>query len=190
MKAGIVTKGLVYAMGVDPGGTSGVSIIGVHERTIYRDYPGRISYFEAFEVSGGYTAQALEIAAVSREFYPLALIVESFYPAKPITSEEYLSPIRVGERIAFCVETSYLICPFFWQTPSQAMSTATDTRLKQWGLYQSGPDHMKDSTRHAITFIRRAKESQKLREAAWGPAERIRRPARRGISRSVRRLYY
>lgn len=189
MKAGIVSNGLVYAMGVDPGGTTGVTIIGVHERTIYRDYPGKISYLESFETAGSYTAQALEITDATREFYPLALIVESFYPAKPITSEEYLSPLRVGERIAFCVETKYIICPFFWQAPSQAMSTAPDNRLKLWGLYQPGPDHMKDSTRHAITFIRRTKDDHKLRDRAWGPAERSNRAAKKGSARSIRRLY-
>lgn len=190
MKAGIVMNGLVYAMGVDPGGISGVTIIGVHSRTIYGDHPGKISYLESFEVNGTYTEQALEIADASREFYPLALVIESFYPAKPITSEEYLSPLRVGERIAFCAETHYIICPFFWQSPSQAMKTAPDQRLKLWGLYQPGPDHMKDSTRHAITFIRRATSDTKLRDRAWGPAERRNRPAKRGIIRSVRRLYY
>lgn len=184
-----MSNGLVYGMGVDPGGTSGVTIIGVHERTIYRDYPGKISYFETFEVSGSYTQQALDITDASREFYPLALIVESFYPAKPITSEEYLSPLRVGERIAFCVETHYIICPFFWQTPSQAMSTAPDSRLKAWGLYRPGPDHMKDSTRHAITFIRRTKDDHKLRDAAWGPPERLNRPAKRRTVRARRTLY-
>ena len=184
-----MTNGLIYAMGVDPGGTTGVSIIGVHERTIYKDYPGKISYFETFETQGSYTNQALEIVDATREFYPLALIVESFYPAKPITSEEYLSPVRVAERIAFCVETKYIICPFFWQTPSQAMKTAPDERLKLWGLYKPGPDHMKDSTRHAITFIRRASADTKLRDRAWGPEDRPRKPTRRGITRARRTLY-
>jgi hypothetical protein len=183
MKAGIVTN-IIYVMGVDPGFTSGVTIIGVPYLSMYGTSPYRRSYFETFEVSGGYTSQALEICEASREFYPLAMVVESFYPAKPITSEEYLSPLRVGERIAFCVETKYIICPFFWQTPSQAMEVAPDSRLKAWDLYRPGPDHMKDSTRHVVTFLRRAREDLSLRDAAWGPAQTRNRPAKKVSRRS------
>jgi hypothetical protein len=189
MKAGIVNN-TIYLMGVDPGFTSGVTIIGVPYLSMYGNSPYRRNYFEMFEVAGSYTSQALEITDATREFYPLALVVESFYPAKPITSEEYLSPLRVGERIAFCVETKYIINPMFWQTPSMAMETAPDTRLKAWGLYKPGADHMKDSTRHVVTFLRRARTDTQLRDAAWGPAQTRTRPAKRGSVRSRRRLYY
>jgi hypothetical protein len=185
MKAGIVSN-TIYVMGVDPGFTSGVTILGVPYLSMYGNSPYRRSYFELFEVSGSYTSQALEICDATREFFPLALVVESFYPAKPITSEEYLSPVRVGERIAFCVETEYILNSFFWQTPSQAMEVAPDSRLKAWNLYKPGPDHVKDSTRHVVTFLRRAREDQTLRDAAWGPAQRPTRPAKRGSARSRR----
>ena len=181
MKAGIVTNS-IYVMGVDPGFTSGVTIIGVPYLSMYGNSPYRRNYLEMFEVSGGYTSQALEICDASREFYPLALVVESFYPAKPITSEEYLSPLRVGERIAFCVETHYITPTFFRQTPSQAMKTAPDSRLKLWDLYQPGPDHMKDSTRHVVTFLRRCREDEQLRNSAWGPPSTRTRPAKTGRS--------
>ena len=188
MKAGIVSNS-IYVMGVDPGFTSGVTIIGVPYLSMYGNSPYHRSYFEMFEVSGNYASQALEIVDATREFFPLALVVESFYPAKPITSEEYLSPVHVGDRIAFCVETHYVLCPFFWQTPSQAMETAPDSRLKLWNLYKPGPDHMKDSTRHVVTFLRRCREDTQLRDSAWGPAQARTRPAKRGSRRSPRRLY-
>lgn len=175
---------LIYVMGVDPGFTSGVAIIGVPYLSMYGNSPYRRGYFELFEVSGDYASQALEIADASREFFPLALVVESFYPAKPITSEEYLSPLHVGDRIAFCVETHYIIPTFFWQTPSQAMETAPDSRLKAWNLYQPGPDHVKDAARHVVTFLRRCREDTQLRDAAWGPAQTRTRPARRGSVRA------
>ncbi len=187
MKAGIVSN-TIYVMAVDPGFISGVTIIGVPYLSMYGNSPYHRSYFEMFEVSGGYTSQALEICDASREFYPLALIVESFYPAKPITSEEYLSPVHVGDRIAFCIETKYIVTPFFWQTPSQAMETAPDSRLKAWGLYKPGPDHMKDSTRHVVTFLRRCREDTNLRDSAWGPPQTRTRPAKKRTVRSVRRV--
>lgn len=178
----------IYVMGVDPGFTSGVTILGVPYLSMYGDSPYRRSYFELFETSGDYATQALEIADATREFYPIALVVESFYPAKPITSEEYLSPVHVGDRIAFCAETKYIICPFFWQTPSQAMDTAPDSRLKLWDLYKPGPDHMKDSTRHVVTFLRRCREDTALRDSAWGSANQRARPAKRGSARAIRRV--
>lgn len=189
VKAGIVNN-TIYVMGVDPGFTSGVTILGVPYLSMYGNSPYHRSYFEMFEVSGAYTSQALEICDASREFYPLALIVESFYPAKPITSEEYLSPLRVGERIAFCVETKYIIAPFFRQTPAMAMETAPDSRLKAWNLYKPGPDHVKDSTRHCVTFLRRCREDTDLRNAAWGApqgrAQTRTRPAKLRPARSRR----
>jgi hypothetical protein len=185
MKAGIVNN-TIYVMGVDPGFTSGVTIIGVPYLSMYGNNPYRRNYFELFEVAGSYTSQAIEICDASREFFPLALVVESFYPAKPITSEEYLSPLRVGERIAFCVETKYIIPTFFWQTPAQAMETAPDSRLKAWDLYQPGADHMKDSTRHVVTFLRRCREDQNLRNSAWGQPQARTRPSKAGLKRSRR----
>jgi hypothetical protein len=181
--------GLVYAMGIDPGGTTGVAIIGVHERTIYSTHPGKIKYFETFAVTGNLSAQVMEIMTAASEFHPIALVVESFTPKKPITSPEYLSPVRVAARIEMCVETHYILAKLFWQTSSDAMSTAPDSRLKLWGLYVAGPDHIKDATRHAITFIRKAKENTKLRDAAWGPTMTSHRIAKSGIARPVRRLY-
>lgn len=187
MKAGIVSSS-IYVCAVDPGVTSGVTIMGVNYLSMYGTSPYRRTYLETFEVSGNYTAQALEISDATREFFPLALVVESFYPAKPITNDEYLSPLKVGERIAFCVETHYILTTLFWQTPSQAMETAPDSRLKLWDLYQPGPDHTKDSTRHAVTFFRRCTDDHALRDAAWGPAERRTRPAVRTSRTSARRV--
>jgi hypothetical protein len=191
MKAGIVSNS-IYVAGVDPGFTSGVTIIGVNYLSMYGTSPYHRTYLETFETSGSYTSQALEITDATREFYPLALVVESFYPAKPITSEEYLSPLRVGERIAFCVETHYILAPLFWQMPSQAMQAAPDSRLKLWNLYQPGPDHMKDSTRHVVTFLRRCIEDTNLRDSAWGPAQSrnrtVRKPARPSSRRSARKV--
>jgi hypothetical protein len=178
-----LSNGLVYAMGIDPGVTTGIGIIGVHERTIYRDYPGRISYFESFSVTGNFTSQVITIMQVAAEFYPLALICESFTSKKVISTQEYLSPVKVGARIEMCAETHYTLAPFFWQSPELALATATDERLKLWGLYEPGPDHPKDGTRHAITFIRRAKQDTDLRDKAWGPPP-DHRVQRRGSGRS------
>lgn len=161
---------IIYTMGIDPGGTTGWGIIGVNSRTIYQDYPGRISEHVWGKVTGNYTTQVLELMRIAAEWRrkgPLAIALESFVVRK---LEAELSPVAIGARIQMCVDTSYTLCPLFYQTPEQALTTATDERLKIWGLYPPGPDHPKDGTRHAITFIRRAKANPKLRIKAWGSA--------------------
>jgi squalene cyclase len=54
------------------------------------------------------------------------------------------------------------------QNRAIAKSTATDDRLKAWGLYDtnSGP-HARDATRHAITALRRARDKPKFRDEMW-----------------------
>jgi hypothetical protein len=190
-------------MGIDPGGTSAYTILGVPERSVYRDAPGRIALQHTGQVTGGYTAQAIELCKVAARYYPLAIALESFQPRK--LGIEY-SPMLVGARLQFCADMHYILSPIFYQTPAQAMETATDSRLKAWGLYQPGSDHIKDSTRHAITFIRRAKSDPALRARAWGSDEeqrtrthangrpanrvnRVNRPAKRVASRARRPLY-
>ena len=164
----------IYVMGVAPGKISGITIIGVPYLSMYGNIPYRKTYLESFETEGSYTAQALEICDASREFYPLAMVVESRYP-----EAKDLNP--VAERIAFCHETHYIINTFFWQEASQAIP---DSKLREWGLPVS------DSTRHVMTFLRRAKDDNSLRDAAWGPVQRKVRPTKATRARPARRLYF
>ncbi len=41
------------------------------------------------------------------------------------------------------------------QGASDAKKTITDARLRSWGLYKAGPDHMRDAQRHGLLFLRR-----------------------------------
>ena len=161
-----MSNNLIYAMGVVPEEIAGdatiVTIIGVRERTIYANYPGKISYFESFETTGSHTLQTLEVCDAAREFFPLALIVASNGRDGP-----------VAERITFCSETHYILCPLFRQAQAEAAQ------------YKPDQDQVNDATRHAMTFIRRANDGtsdgDKLRNSAWGPPER---PTKSGSRRS------
>jgi hypothetical protein len=178
MKAGIVSNSkssnnnkrsngnTIYVMGVAPGVTSIVTILGVPYLSMYGNSPYRRNYFEQFETEGSPTEQALEICDASREFFPLAMVVES-------TNRPDI--LHVADRIAFCHETHYVTNTFFWQTLAQSL--------------KSFPDEDMDSTRHAMTFLKRAKEITDLRDAAWGPAQARIRPAKKGSVRARRRLY-
>jgi len=165
----IARKDVIYSMGIDPGGTSGWAIIGIPRNSMFNDAPRKIIVFTYGQITGSYTDQAvhlMDIAASYKE--PLAIAMESFYPMKPIIDESYLSPLAVIHRVQMLIDMGHVHLPIFYQTPNQAMQVANDERLRRWGLYVQGPDHIKDGTRHAITFIRRAKDSRPLRNTAWG----------------------
>jgi hypothetical protein len=91
---------------------------------------------------------------------------------------EMYSPMRLNTLVKWALRRGYDgldefdVPPrqMFTQEPSLAMSTATDERLKDWGLYkrEGGEEHARDATRHGITFLRRAKDKRNLRYRAWG----------------------
>jgi hypothetical protein len=128
---------------------------------MYGTSPYRRNYFEQFETEGSPTNQALEICDASREFFPLAMVVES-------TNRPDI--LRVADRIEFCHDTKYIINTFFWQTPAQL----------------SFPDEDIDSTRHVMTFLSRAKSDTQLRDAAWGPSQRSTRSAKSRVAKRPR----
>jgi hypothetical protein len=186
----IVNPNFVYSMGIDGGGTTGWGIIGVERASIFGQAKSQIRQFEHGQVTGSYTQQVLTLMQIIKTYhnpyYSLALAVESFSPRKPITSEEFFSPLQINARLQFLVDTHEIKSPLFYQTPSMAMENAPDKRLKRWGLYTPGPDHIKDGTRHAITFIRRCRADNTLAERAWPLA--IEQPGRHSypISQIIR----
>jgi hypothetical protein len=165
----------LFALAVDPGMTTGWAVIGVPEGSIYGNEKGAIEEFETGEVMGNFTGQARGLAHIARRFQNvkspnnIALIIEDFDPRHHVRSEEYLSPVKLAAMLTYATDMGHLggITGPFWQMPSLAKETATDDRLKAWKLYKPGSEHIKDATRHAITFIRRTKGSKALREQAW-----------------------
>jgi hypothetical protein len=177
---------MVYIMGIYPGEISAGAIIGIHERTIFRDYPGRIVFRDTFEVTGSEDGQALALADATRRFYPIAIVMESPRLAKSITSDEQLSTVRIASKIELCVNTHYILSPLFWQAPSLTRSTVDDKSLRALGLYEPDQDQVNDAARHALTFIRRAKQDNDLAVEAWGEYEPERRHGKRGAKRVAR----
>lgn len=55
----------------------------------------------------------------------------------------------------------------FKQEPSLAKRTLTDDRQREYGLWEPGPDHKRDATKHCYTFLQRAQEKPRLRAVAW-----------------------
>ena len=108
-----------------------------------------------------------EIIDLMRAWPQAVTVIEDFVPRKLDQSREFLAPVRVTAGVA-----NYLYNlnePYFTQMPALAKTTATDERLRNWGMYRTegGEVHARDADRHALTFFLRAKQSAALRESAW-----------------------
>jgi hypothetical protein len=162
--------------GVDPGGTTGWAVLWVptvnllsREVTLLEDVE-----FDCGEWSGPDDKQAeafsIEVQTM-RSNSPI--IFEDFILRTFRQDRDLLAPVRVTAKMEFAlyrlrddlgVPKAY---PVLKQQPSMAKSTATDDRLKDWGLWEPGKPHARDAIRHAVTFLRRAKADRRLRNWAW-----------------------
>lgn len=94
-------------------------------------------------------------------------LVEDFIIRRPDKSRSFLSPVRLTG--GFDYGLALRGYQSFRQQPSEAKSTATDERLKSWGLYErsGGMNHARDADRHAITWLRKCSTKKNLRMACW-----------------------
>jgi hypothetical protein len=144
----------------------------------------RIIEWDYGEFTGPEPQQALDIARLARETQGLAykvgpaIIMESWDqdPKFRSTDQDPLSPVRLGAMLKLLEHLTVnslnqlgLLgdATLTFQGRTMAKSTATDDRLKAWGLYTKGSDHIRDATRHAITGLRRAKQSVEFRDRLW-----------------------
>lgn len=159
----------IYAFAIDPGISTGWAVIGVDSDSIFGSAPGNIQDWQFGQIDGPLTGQVVTIRSLIKRFSPAAFISEDFSPREANSSAEYISPIALRSMCQLAVSIGYIpdIPTVHLQMPGLAMSTATDQRLRVWGLYSKGSRHARDATRHAITFIRRAKSDSRLRREAW-----------------------
>lgn len=165
-------------MGLDPGGTTGISIITVPIDSITGDAPAEIARWEYGELYGPMPSQVaklsewvLKCAPSSGLIRPILAIEEFDLDPKQYHSRnrELLSPVRTIGAIEYANDCNHFgNVVIALQSRGLTKSTATDDRLKAWGLYTPGSEHVKDATRSAITMIRRLKGNPKLRKDTWG----------------------
>lgn len=153
---------------IDPGGTTGWAILQVHPESLF-DPEVRIldnvDWWKSGQFTGSEDQQAKDICDLFFSWPGAAMVVEDFILRKMSKDRELLSPVRITAKVEHSLwlrKSSY-----FLQAPSEAKTTATDERLKSWGLHRPGEEHARDATRHAITFMRKAKERTRLRMYAW-----------------------
>lgn len=114
--------------------------------------------------------EALEIV---RGFPGCAVLMEDFILQMYSKGRDLLTPVRLNAMLDFALEVNLGVTVTHRQMASEAKATVTDARLKLWGFYTSagGQEHARDADRHAILFLRKAKDPKRgaLRRAAWWP---------------------
>jgi hypothetical protein len=171
-------NGWVTVVAIDPGGTTGWSVMCVEadalcdpDVSILKSIAHRASGQVDLGNEDAHAGELVELLAA----WPLAaVVIEDFQLRTFKMSRELLSPVRITAKVEYALFHGLQDCVpegrrVFKQNPSLAKSTATDDRLKQWRLYirEGGMEHARDADRHAITFLRRAKDKPKIRHAAW-----------------------
>lgn len=175
----------VTAVWFDPGGTTGWSVMSVDPLALVDPNVkilDSIFHWAQGEIVGPERDQADEAAELICAWPGCVVGIESFRLRQFRRDEDLLSPVRLGSMIDWAagrgggagVAADVLPAPVVWQTPETAMSTATDDRLREWGLYvrEGGLGHARDATRHAITWYRKCKEgvqrgAAKRRAESW-----------------------
>lgn len=153
----------IAILAFDPGGTTGWAVLRLSQACLTEPDVRILASIRAWEC-GQYTGP--EFAHVDQaegllDQWPAgAVVVEDFILRTANRNRDVLSPVRIGFGLGYLCwkrgKSPYL------QQPAMAKTTASDDRLKAWGLYRPGEEHARDATRHAITFARRCKDQPGL----------------------------
>lgn len=165
-------SGYAVVVAYDPGGTTGWSVFAVHPDALSCvdvSVLENVEHWAHGQFSGGENAQADEMVALALAWPDAALVVEDFILRTANRSRDVLSPVRLRAKFEYGLHLARDPRRLYTQSASDAKSTCTDDRLKAWKFYEreGGLEHARDADRHALLFLRRAKERSGLRAAAW-----------------------
>lgn len=156
---------------IDPGTVSGVAIVWFDPKALFSGAPlprALLGYSEMFlhGPERGLNGQVNRFIRLQRNLDAapgLATGCEKFTIRQMNQSEEFLSPVRIGNSIdarlsvmkPYGEEHVNDGIPLYWQTPSEALTTFTNPRLQALQMYTPGPDHVNDAKRHALLWLRK-----------------------------------
>jgi hypothetical protein len=166
----------LHVIGIDPGGTTGWARFTVPRKCLFGNAPSAVLEWDHGEFYGSEINQTQAIARMVREIQSLdyqvgpALVVEDWTIMinNVTTDPESLSPVRIAAMLQYAKFRGELgDATITLQDRGIAKQTMTDERLQRAGYYVRGSDHVRDATRHAITALRRARDSDELRDEMW-----------------------
>jgi hypothetical protein len=177
--SGTLPVSVLPILGLDPGGTTGWSLLVIRKEWLERDIfswnldtilANKLSWEHGEVPTAGCEDDAVwRIAKLIEDWPSAAIVSEDFIlrPERKEKSRELLSPVRITAKIETYLWRSKR--RMFLQQPSQAKSTITDERLKFWSCYTSegGMQHARDADRHVLLFLRRLKAHEVPLSVVW-----------------------
>lgn len=157
---------------VDPGSTSGLAVIWVDPvRFLDLSQPtirSVIAWWVAY-THGPENDQTDAMRSVVSELggpSGLTVGIETFTVRQLNMDKSFLSSPRIGAKLDFTCwrgvrdwDGTVRRRAVWWQSPSDALTAITDDKLRRWGLYAPGADHVRDATRHALLHLRRIRSA-------------------------------
>jgi len=173
-----MTSKYIHVLAVDPGGVSGWVILTVPRLCIFGDAPSEITEWDYGEFTGAEPVQATAIAELARVTQGLeyrtgpAIVVEDWDrdPSFKSKDEETLSPVRLGAMLMllrFQKRLGDATVHFQSRTLAFGSKATTDEKLRKYGMYVAGSDHIRAATKHAIVLLRRARENRQFAIELW-----------------------
>lgn len=183
-----IDYGAATVIAIDPGGTTGWSLISVHPEcltnptakvldNIFIHQHGQVdcgshrgnldtSLHSGISTDGEFGG-VYDLAKFIRNWPVAAVVIEDFVLRQQRMDRELLSPVRVTAALGYSVWLTGR--DYHTQSPADAKRVCSDERLKEWQMYDpyGGMVHARDADRHAILFLRKAKSKRAFRELAW-----------------------
>jgi len=169
---------------IDPGVVSGVAIIWFDPKALFeRQKTAKVllAYSELFlhGPENGRTGQVnhyLKLRDKLDEEPGLVTGCESFVIRQMNQSWEFLAPVRMRASIEHEMSMSKPLgskiigsgIQLFVQSPSDAINSFSNDRLRNLRMYTPGPDHVNDAKRHALLWIRKLVDNRDLFDATHG----------------------
>jgi hypothetical protein len=183
-----ITYDCATVIAIDPGGTTGWSLISVppealcesdvpvlsniwtheHGQVDCGSHRGNLgtSLHPGISTDGEFSG-VFDLAKFIRAWPVAAVVIEDFQLRTMRMDRDLLSPVRVTSALGY--ELWKTGRDYHTQTPADAMRTCTDDRLKEWQMYDPTGSlvHARDADRHALLFLRKAKAKARFRAEAW-----------------------
>jgi hypothetical protein len=180
------TEATVIAL--DPGGTTGWSLISVHPQAltepnadildnIFSHKHGQVdcgshrgnlgtTLHDGISTDGEFSG-VYDLAEFIKAWPVAAVVIEDFNLRQLRMDRDLLSPVRITSAVGYAMWREGR--EYHVQSPVDAKRICTDERLKEWRCYDPYGNlrHARDADRHALLFLRKAKQSRNFRAIAF-----------------------
>lgn len=173
---------------IDPGGTTGWSLISVHPGCFVEKDAGVLSNIFVHQhgqvdcgthrgnygtslhtgiSTDGEFSGVFDLAKFIHAWPSAAVVIEDFTLNQFRRDRELLSPVRITAALGYCLWRHGR--DYHVQSAGDAKRVCTDERLKNWGMYDPVGSliHARDADRHALLFLRKCKQSNEFRAVAF-----------------------